>query len=158
MQLIDGPFGLATVGNVLVIVFREPPDRPRLDRIHKAFEDIGAAHPTGTGFAWIIDPHASGLRPSDEVRTAMVDMIRRSEHNVKAGFIAILREGLSGAAIRAVTNGVLLASRQTVPIKIVGTIEAGVPWLIDKLRNAKANPPLEATLRTVASSMRARLA
>lgn len=157
MQLIDGPFGLATVGNVLVIVFREPPTDARLERIVTGFSTLGAQFPTGIGFAWIIDPHANGLRPSDKVRDAMVAAMRRNENNVKAGFIAILREGLSGAAIRAVTNGIILASRQTTPVKVVGTIEEGVPWLVTKLRDLGAPPPLEATLRTVASSIRARL-
>ena len=69
-------------------------------------------------------------------------------------YVPAVEKGLKGA----VTNGVLLASRLTIPIKVVGGIEDGVPWLVDKLRGAGAPPPLEATLRTVTSSLRARLA
>jgi hypothetical protein len=127
MQVVDGPFAMASVGSVLVIVTREPPTQPRLDRIIAAFGDLARQHQTGIGFAWIIDPGDVGKRPTDEVRNALIAAIQRTDLNVKAGFIAILRQGLSGAAIRAVTNTVLLASRQTTPIKLVGSLEEGVP-------------------------------
>jgi hypothetical protein len=96
--------------------------------------------------------------PPEDLRRAFVEALRDRESNLAAVLMVIEHSGFSGAAVRAVTTGIMLASRTRVPLKVVARAGDGAAWFADLLGDGDAGAPRSAAqLERLVEELRSKL-
>jgi hypothetical protein len=117
--------------------------------LDEAIAKLGRAHPKGVGYVHAIFPDGSrqGLEP--ELRAAFLALVRKHAPLMRAAIVIVAVGGFTGATLRAVVTGVIVASGVKIPIKVVSNIDEAVAWFIDTMKARGADVPSEGDVRKV---------
>jgi hypothetical protein len=131
-QLISSTpdFALATLGAVVMLVWKAQPTLAGVLAARDAILRHGAANPEGIGLMVVLEAHAP--LPPPPVREAMISVIQS-----KTALLAMVaihgRAGFAAAAVRSVVAGLSLIKRKGPAMAFVATEQEGVMWLSAEL-------------------------
>ena len=140
---------ITTVSNLVAFAGTRPPSFARLRTLDEALGKLAQAHPKGIGYVHAIFPDGSrqGLEP--ELREAFLALVRKHAPAMRAAIVIVAVGGFTGATLRAVVTGVVLASGVKIPIKVVSNIDEAVAWFIETMKVRGADVPSELDVRKV---------
>jgi hypothetical protein len=140
---------ITTVSNLLAFTGTRPPSVVTLRDLDKAVSELERAHPKGIGYVHAIFPDGArqGLEP--DLRDAFLTLIRQHAPMMRAAVVVVAVGGFTGATLRAVVTGVILASGVKVPIKVVSNIDESAAWFIQTMKLRGADVPSEVDVRKV---------
>jgi hypothetical protein len=149
---------IGVVGNIVVFIGTREPAPAMAQDVVRVLRECLSQHPSGIGYLHIADPEEGGEagRMNDATRRAFIEAIRVAAQP-KAALLVVTRKGLLGTIIRGTMSGMVLAARLPMPVKIAGSVDDGLTWLLETMRKGGATPPLAATVSTLIHSMTATL-
>jgi hypothetical protein len=149
---------IGVVGNIVVFVGTREPAPAMAQDLIRALRDCQSQYPSGIGYLHIADPEEGSEvgRMNDATRRAFIEAIRVAEQP-KAALLVVTRKGLMGSIIRGTMSGMVLAARLPMPVKIAGSVDDGLTWLLEMMRKGGATPPLAASVSTLIHSLMATL-
>lgn len=133
---------VGTIRNILVFVWKGT--APRVADVQAASAVLVArARQLGKcGLLAVVHPDQPV--PDDAVRRAVRDEVRKLDPHVVCGATVITKDGLAGAAMRAVTSTLQLLARPSHPERIASSAREAAAFLVEEMTRAGEKvPPAE---------------
>jgi hypothetical protein len=128
LENLHSDAGLTLLGfrDVLVVVWRQTPTQSALGRLAALLNPFAARHPAGVAIIVVIE---EGLAmPEGPVRERMARDMKRHEGFTRSMALVFEGQGFMAALVRSAVAGIHLLSRQTVPVKVCGTVDEAAWW------------------------------
>jgi hypothetical protein len=152
LKVGDGIAAIA-VGDVLVVLWKEPASLPRWSWQLAASEELRARHPGGV---FIFDLILASSKPPDaELRRRMQQDFERMKDGVRKLVVVALGDRFWQSVVRTIVRGVLIVSGLSKKLLLASTIAEGV----DEIRSwASPATPARDDLLRAAEALRKALA
>lgn len=118
--------GVATIGPVCIVVWRENVTAERFRRQELALQDVVRRYPREAGFLCVVE---AGTTPPDErLRNASAEMIDAHGDRLRCLACVIEGSGFRAALTRSALSGIalLIARRE---LKFAATVSAAAAWM-----------------------------
>ncbi len=120
-----------SAGNVIFVFAYAEPSRQYLDCMLPVHRKLQAIYPRGSALIVVIDPEAKP--PSQEAREELNQTLRSLAGVVVVGTHVVEGTGFRAAAKRSALSLVNLLTRLPFPMKVLGTLDEAVPWVLAEL-------------------------
>ena len=140
---------ITTVSNLVAFTGRRRPSPATLQAVDEAISKLARTYPNGIGYVHSIFPEGSRQGLDPDLREAFLALVRKRAPMMRAAIVVTAVGGFTGAALRAMVTGVIVASGVKVPTKLVSNIDEGIAWFIETMKTRGAGAPSEVDVRRV---------
>jgi hypothetical protein len=127
VRVTDG-VAIGEVANVCIAVWRGPVTRPRFDAQRDGLEEVLRRHRDGAAFLCVIEP--TSRPPTDDLRRASADLIKRHESALSCIACVVEGTGFMNAVARSALSAMaLLVGPRRAPLAVMGTVTAAATWM-----------------------------
>lgn len=148
----DGTLSLIAVRNVLFAVWREAPTLRHLEKLFEQTQATRSQWPKGGA---LVDLILTGTpRFSNEVRKEAVRQFRAEPRDLCSAHVILLR-GLSGVAVRAFFNGVIMLARPVAPAGVFSSQDEAAKWMMPHMARGTPSWTCSELQRAMTNAVRA---
>ena len=143
----DG-LGVAEIGSVCLVVWREAVNSSRFRRQQLVLDDIVARYPGCAGFVCVIEPSAPA--PGVHYRKASMELVTGYGKQLRCVACVVEGDGFRAAIWRsALSSMVLLAPARAFEVKFTATVNAAAPWIAERCKDVSPERLLRAHERVL---------
>lgn len=134
MQRVGPHHVIAVAEGVVIFIARSTPSPAMIRQFEQTIRSAAERSSAPVGLLHVAVADLDTGPPDDALRQEVTAMLGRSARFISAAAVVILKEGFTGAAIRAIITGFRLVHRPTFPTGTFVTIPDSVKWLASNLR------------------------
>jgi hypothetical protein len=160
MLELDADHGKATIGNLLLVVWRKETTLAAYRRVGEHMVELARAYPGGIGVLQLVELRA--VPPNAETKRELIKIMGLAEGLVKHYSVVHEATGFSAAIFRALVSGINLFVRPTFPNRAFSSLVEAAAWHAQEQRALHQTPFNEVgivssmqTLRTAVASFSA---
>jgi hypothetical protein len=120
-------------GNIAVVLGRQPPDATHVANYRACVVELHRRYPQGVGLITVVNDAST---PSPSGRDAMINMFKATWPMMTAVLFVPNASGFKAAVLRSVMGGLILATGQRDRVRVEPSVQAGAPWLFEKVLGA----------------------
>ena len=117
-------------GNLAIVIGRQPPDAAHVLNYRACVVELHRQFPRGVGLITIVNDTST---PSASGREAMIQMFKDIWPMMTAALFVPNATGFKAAVMRSVMGCFILATRQRDRVRVEGSVNIGMPWLLNKM-------------------------
>ena len=132
--------------NLAVVVGRRPPTAEHVVNYRACVVELYRRYPQGISIVTVVNDTST---PEPSGRDALVQMFKETWPMMTAALFIPNADGFKGAVMRSVMGCFILAAGQRDRVRVERTLDAGLPWLANKLLGPTARDQLPALERGI---------
>lgn len=125
--------------NMAVVLGRRPPSAEHVVNYRACVVELHRRYPQRGSLVTVVNDTST---PEPSGRDALVQMFKETWRMITATLFIPNADGFKGAVMRSVMGCFILATGQRDRIKVERTLDAGLPWLANKLLGPQAREQL----------------